>query len=364
MPVRYVPILKGKEGEYGALEELSPNAKDVILPLVEIPNVPYDYAKERPAKSLDDHLAGIADRLKKCWAERSLYIDMPWFGEDDHVGDGTMAIASVLRDCTDRDVDAIPVLRTSSSSDYIQAVAAHVRACGESFCLRLVERDFDEELDNDLEATVNQIADKVGVPSLASCDLIVDLGDVGADASRATLVARSVLSQIPRSGNWRQTALAAASFPENLSDVSASTTSHLPRVEWQSWERIVRRRSNDEQNLVFGDYAISHPIPAELDPRTMRMSASIRYTTTDSWLIVKGRNVRQYGFDQYYELATELVRSADYSGEKFSWGDAFIARCARRETGPGNATTWRKVGTNHHLTLVAAQLHASDHPVA
>jgi hypothetical protein len=25
-------------------------------------------------------------------------------------------------------------------------------------------------------------------------------------------------------------------------------------------------------------------------------------------------------------------------------------------TGPGNATTWRKVGTNHHLTLVTREL--------
>ena len=50
MSVLYVPILKGKEGEYGALEVLSTGSKDVILLLIEVPNVPYDFANERPAR--------------------------------------------------------------------------------------------------------------------------------------------------------------------------------------------------------------------------------------------------------------------------------------------------------------------------
>jgi len=48
MPPLYVPILKGKEGEFAAREELSTAVRDVILPLVEVPRVPYDYANERP----------------------------------------------------------------------------------------------------------------------------------------------------------------------------------------------------------------------------------------------------------------------------------------------------------------------------
>ncbi len=92
----------------------------------------------------------------------------------------------------------------------------------------------------------------------------------------------------------------------------------------------------------------------------MRMSASIRYTISDEWLILKGRNVREHGFDQYFELSRQLVQLPEYSGEEFSWGDRWIRRCARREIGPGNATTWRKVGTNHHLVLVAQDLANAD----
>ena len=162
---------------------------------------------------------------------------------------------------------------------------------------------------------------------------------------------------VPQVAAWRQVVLAAASFPEDLSEVDAATVSTLPRREWELWSMLQRRpKLLPRQDFVFGDYGIAHPVPRELDPRTMRMSASIRYTTPDSWLVIKGRNVRQYGFEQYFDLCRALVNRPEYNGADFSWGDAYIAKCAERVSGPGNATTWRKVGTNHHLTLVARQI--------
>ncbi len=196
----------------------------------------------------------------------------------------------------------------------------------------------------------------LGRVSVSSIDLIIDLEDLGSDPGRALLVARSVFSMIPKK-NFRYMILAAASFPEDLSDVDAATTTTLPRREWELWKTLQRRPNLlPRRDLIFGDYAITHPVPKELDPRTMRMSASIRYTTRDSWLVVKGRNVRQYGFDQYFELCKELVQRPEYEGREFSWGDKYISDCADGMAGPGNATTWRKVGTNHHLTLVMREI--------
>jgi Beta protein len=355
MPL-YVPILKGKEGEYGALDELSTASKDAIAPVIEVPSVPYDYANERPAKTLSDHVAPIAERLNKSWAGRELYLDMPWFSGGELLSNGLPAVAHLLHECWQRSVRAVPVLRTTSSKDYASALQRHLTGGGRNrVCVRLAISDFDDEGEVAPRDAVAGLLDAVGA-SVAASDLILDLGDMGMDVGRATLLARSVLSQLPSPGEWTNVVLAGASFPENLSDVDAATTTRLPRVEWQTWERLRRRPTGERRRLLFGDYGISHPTPAELDPRTMRMSASIRYTTDDSWLVLKGRNVRQFGFDQYFALAKELVALPDYSGENFSWGDRFVALCARGAAGPGNATTWRKVGTNHHLTLVARRL--------
>lgn len=108
---------------------------------------------------------------------------------------------------------------------------------------------------------------------------------------------------------------------------------------------------------TFSDYAIQHPEPEELDPRMIRPAASVRYTTESDFMIVKGRSVRKYGGDQYRRLCAELCKQKEYRGQGFSWGDAYITDCMKKKTeGCGSGMTWRKVGTNHHLTLAVEQL--------
>jgi hypothetical protein len=350
----YVPVLKGKEGEFAALEALSPDVRRQVMPLMEIPPIPYDYVNDRPAKSLEEHVAGVAQRLKKCWQDGPLYLDLPWLEEDENLADGGVAMDTVLHDCLDLKLAVTPVVSRASSAKYISAAGAYANTAPSGMCLRLLVEDFAEEVD--LDGEVERILSTLEGIEEDSIDLVLDLEDLGSEASRAVLVARSVFSSIPDK-DWRRIIFVAASFPEDLSDVDASTVTRLPRHEWNLWKTLQRKPKRlPRADIIFGDYAISHPIPKELDPRTMRMSASIRYTTRDEWLVVKGRNVRQFGFDQYFALSKALVERPEFSGKPFSWGDGFIADCADGLVGPGNATTWRKVGTNHHITLVTREL--------
>lgn len=350
----YVPMLKGKEGEFAALEMLNPDARADLMPLIEIPGVPYDYANERPAKSLDDHVSGIAERLQRSWRDGWLYVDLPWREDEEQLSDGRIALDAVLTSCAILGVKAVPVVSRASSAKCLEAAGRYSENEQAGACIRLIVEDFEEDIDPEIE--VDRLLTGLGRVSVSSIDLIIDLEDLGSDPGRALLVARSVFSMIPKK-NFRYMILAAASFPEDLSDVDAATTTTLPRREWELWKTLQRRPNLlPRRDLIFGDYAITHPVPKELDPRTMRMSASIRYTTRDSWLVVKGRNVRQYGFDQYFELCKELVQRPEYEGREFSWGDKYISDCADGMAGPGNATTWRKVGTNHHLTLVMREI--------
>ena len=86
------------------------------------------------------------------------------------------------------------------------------------------------------------------------------------------------------------------------------------------------------------------------------MSANLRYTLEEEWLIFKGRNVRDYGYEQFNGLCRTLLQHKEYSGATFSWGDNYISQCAADKGGPGNASTWRKVGNSHHLSFVVYQL--------
>ncbi|MBB5058695.1 hypothetical protein HDF16_003409 [Granulicella aggregans] len=355
----YVPILKGKEGEFAALEELAGDVRTALMPVIETPAIPFDHAVGKPAKSLTEHVSGIPDRLKRSCGRRPFFLDLSSLDNGVRLDHGGNVSAGILSGCSNAELDVVPVILTSSTQEHLTAVANHHLSTGSALAVRLVVEDFREEVETDSE--VDRIIARLGLPEATSADLIIDLKDLGSDLGRATLIARSILSMIPRKHEWRNIILAAASFPEDLSDVNAESTSLLPRLEWQLWKALQRKPASlPRRDLIFGDYSIAHPVTKELDPRKMRMSASIRYTTADDWLILKARNVRQYGFDQYFELCRLLTERPEYAGRDFSWGDRYISDCVEGTQGPGNATTWRKVGVNHHLTLVLEQI-ANSH---
>ena len=130
----------------------------------------------------------------------------------------------------------------------------------------------------------------------------------------------------------------------------------LPRAEWLIWKALHARRDRLNRLPTFGDYAISHPVPREVDPRIIQRSAQIRYSTDDEFLVVKGRSIRLHGNEQHYDLAAQLVGRPEFHGDGFSWGDSYIAARARREPGTGNGMTWRKAGTSQHLAFATSQI--------
>ncbi len=106
----------------------------------------------------------------------------------------------------------------------------------------------------------------------------------------------------------------------------------------------------------FGDYAINHPKVLELDMRKVKPSATIRYTDENQWCIVKGKNVRDYGFGQYRALSKKVLDSPYFCGKSFSWGDDYIQKCANGQGKTGNLMSWRRVGTNHHIEKVTRDI--------
>ncbi len=105
----YVPILKGKEGEYAALEALAADIKSRLMPLIEIPAIPWDFSSESPAKSLDEHIAGIPDRLRRACGVMPFYLDLPWFEQDENLANGMTALEAILARGDKLGFQAIPV---------------------------------------------------------------------------------------------------------------------------------------------------------------------------------------------------------------------------------------------------------------
>lgn len=132
-----------------------------------------------------------------------------------------------------------------------------------------------------------------------------------------------------------------------------SSQAMIPRNEWLLYKQLVPALKRSGIRVpTFGDYAINHPEVSQMDMRLLKPAGTIRYATDDGWLIIKGPNVRDYGFGQYVNHCKNVMQSPFFPGASFSMADKYILACANGRASTGNLSTWRWVGTNHHVEKV------------
>ena len=351
----YVPILKGRDGEYGALQTLRSNVRRALTPLVEIPPIPWDYEEDKPARTIDKHLKKVGQKLEAAWGtEYDLFVDLLWISETERMNDGEHPLRFVFRSLRDRGLSAIPVVGLLRGADYLEVCRKIANRDKRGVCIRVQREDFVDF--DDLVATLDQTLDSLAVKT-QNADLILDLRAL--TPSERSMDAGAVIrliKKLPALTQWRTFTLTATSFPPNLTGLPPSDSSLISGEEWDLWSAICTQRRTLPRIPAFGDYGISHPEPSEVDPRVTRPSASVRYTCGGCWLVMKALNLRDHGFQQFHEVSRELVARDEYSGRSFSWGDTYIDDCAAERVGTGNLTTWRKVGTSHHLAFAVRQL--------
>lgn len=245
-----------------------------------------------------------------------------------------------------------PVTGISRTADVAPAIAFDVnRGIG----IRLTRQEFERgnltaELNNFMSA--NKLApDKV--------DLIVDLGQVE-DLIPAGIAAltRAFFAIVPSKTQWRTLTVAGSAFPVSMGVVDRNAAAFVRRSEWLAWrDGLFSRRASLERLPTYADCAIQHPIGVEnFDPRFMQVSAAIRYTLSEDWLLVKGESTRSSRPSiQFPQLATQLVYGhlrTYFAGPGHCAGCKMAKNAADGIGGLGSAEAWRKIGTIHHITTV------------
>ncbi len=226
-----------------------------------------------------------------------------------------------------------------------------VGADGRGLALRL---RIDETANKGFLGLVKDLIEGYGLKP-EDCDLILDLEAPNFDPMDGFVnILEEIIRVFPNLDRWRRLVLIGTSFPSTMAIVGLGA-SIIPRSEWSMYKMLASRLAQLGVRVpCFGDYAINHPEVPTIDMRIVKPSASIRYTVDDGWLLVKGKNVRDNGFDQYRDLCSMVVGAKKYyRGWKFSKGDEYIYKCSQGQASTGNLTTWRWVGTNHHLEMVA-----------
>jgi hypothetical protein len=336
----YVPVLKIKRGEKVALRQIFGSLRTRIIPLLEI-------VERKPEKSLPTHLdAAFKDLAESIKPYSRCFLDAREIAPD-----GPAAAIEVFHRASSADIVFTPVTGISRTAD-VAAALSH-RTFG--LALRLTRAEFEG---GDLGTRVHDFLGSHGL-SANEIDLIVDLGpvdDLIVDGIAA--LTEAFIADVPDHEQWRTFTVSACAFPLSMRGVDRHSHDLVERADWMAWrDHLHSRRDHIVRLPTFSDCAIQHPLGVEgFDPRIMQVSASIRYTLEENWLLIKGESTRFVPPSiQFPELATRLVYGQfrpQFAGQSHCAGCMSIKAAADGAAGLGSAEAWRRLGTIHHISMV------------
>jgi hypothetical protein len=353
----YVPCLRWKRGEYQALSRLTLKAKWNITPLIEVAEIGWDFETEEEAKTIDEHLALFAKRLHDNWTDKWAFIDLKQISASERMQDGRHPLKFVFDDMENKKAFGIPVTGINRDQAYQAAVIEIISKEENGVCLRISIQDLMKpQFNNDLTSLLKELKLKP-----EDTDLILDLEAPNFELLEGfTKMVQAVSGKLPYINEWRTYTICGTSFPETMGELDLGVKI-LKRYEWLFYKEFLKALGPKDRKPTFGDYAISHPKVAKIDMRMAKPAGTLRYAINDAWYIAKGPNVRDYKYAQYFGHSAKLVSSEYFMGEIFSEGDRHIGKCAKKLVKtPGNLTTWRWVGTNHHIEKVVSDFSNLD----
>ena len=341
----YVPVIRWKYGERIALRELFPEDKARLTPLLQLTSdVAAGYVADG---NVNSSIAMLLSEIKEHWGGPPAFLDLNELifpSESNTIA----AIKRVFTEASYLGLDLVPVTTLNRETWYQTGIRKAIAECKKGVCLRLYRKDVES---GRLDREINYL--------LSSMDLNPPFVDLVVDFQTVTetdgTYYDNLFKRIPLIGGWRTLTVIGGGFPQDLTGLSVGEYL-LPRVEWSLWKSS--QQTNPSRKATFGDYATLHP--NLLAPfGGMNPTASIRYTTDDDWVVMRGEALRKKGsagFAQFPANARSLMDRSEFCGEEFSYADKYIFDRPVYADKPGNLTTWVTVGVNHHLTFVVRQL--------
>ena len=323
----YYPVLKSKAGEFGALNKLSLKTKNRVSPIIE-------WVGEG-VKVMED-----VTELGERWLEDTHQILIDPYYNLNEIETETLFIRAFHK-LVEQKTSVLPVLSISNPAWLIsiakespKGIAIRCRANN------LIRASIVKSIDSVLKITEKTVEETV---------LIFDAGTVKENSGHFVGTFNDCIDEVQRLGKFKSIVVTAGSFPANLGGIESNTQTHLTRYEWQIWKSL--NHSSFTYPVSYSDYGIKHP---ELSVDQFEGTASLKYTTDDSFYIMKGVKASKsvLGNKQYSEHCKHMVQQSFYDGQYYSRGDTKIYECSLNDRNPGNATTWVEVGHNHHITKI------------
>lgn len=331
-PDCYVPILKAKQGELGALAGLEGTAKSRVLPLLEVQDGP------SRAKAIASNWMGGADAI----LIQPVNLDT---AESEEWAEQTARLFAELRSLS---ILAVPVATLEDEPALLAAVRSVVAADGRGLCIRLDGEEATLATGSSASDAVRELLREVSTDR-SQCDLVIDVGLIRDSVAARVATAEAALRAIADLPQYRNVVVAFSAFPESAGEVAAAgAVTQISREDALAFAILERRISNID--LTYADYGVGIPFYGDIPWAPI---PSIKYASGENWQIYRGTS-RQNPSPQYRQLCREIVTGPHFS--LLSEGDRYLEAVVSGADGPGNATTYVRVGTSRHIGCVLDRL--------
>jgi len=356
---RYVPVLRFKESERLALLNLSMKDRHRITPLFELspnliepkPIVSHGKIIGKREVQYDEVFPGIIDQIQQCWGKLPFFVDFELLERVLVFAPGKHPANMVCDSAILRNMPMTLVTGLNRPTEYDYVVREYNNKTKKGIGLRLTTNDL---RDNSLISKINMALSNFDLPH-SYVDLFIDLKLIHQNYFNF----RDIISVLPKIDSWRTFTVISGAFPKDLSDLEKNQEHEIERSDYDFWFKQIQQ-PGIERTPSFGDYTIQHPFYDYNPPPFPNVSASIRYTSDDYWVIMRGEGLRNdtgAGFGQYWAQAMMLCNRNEYCGKDFSYGDTLIFEMANRINNvKGNPRITLRAGINHHLVYTVKQI--------
>lgn len=324
----YVPILKCKQGELGALSVSGP-LRTRLLPLLEVPG--HDKAQAVAAAWSDPNHALLIQPLNVDEIEEAA-----WPGE----------VSALFDDLRALGVAAVPVATMDDDAATLAALALVIATDNRGAALRIEAEEIVLAAPAALAAEIDQILNRLGIGP-GDCDLVLDVALVRDNLALRVTTAEAGLHVLPHVAQFRNLICAFSAFPDDLGSVAAKgATTPLPRDDAAAYATLISR--NPRRIPVYSDHAVGTPFYQDVPWAPI---PSVRYTIAGHWMVHRGTSKTNRSA-QYVQLSQDLVAAPYFDGAAFSPGDSYLESVATGVGGPGNPMTFVRAATARHLACV------------
>ncbi len=348
----YVPVLKWKRGERIALRNLPPDVKARLTPLIEIIPKHFEDAK-RAKKRIESVIEVKVNEIEKDWGVLPFFLDLHLIEDSYKTSAGVHPVIAIHQMLRDRGLNMMPVTGLQRSAEYNEAVASVLEGTEVTVCIRLTTEDLSLPNVND------RIASLLGSISRTreQVHLVVDYGST-TDATLSLSVPEQVIDRLDAYSTFT---VISGAFPKDLSEFEKNRQYTHVRADWLSWHSQVLAPDTRLKRIpTFGDYTILYPYFMPPLSYLPNVSASIRYTSDDYWVIMRGEGLRNEngpGWRQYPAQALLLEGRDEFCGEGFSTGDQYLHQLGQAiGQSMGTPESLIRAGVNHHITFVVKQI--------